>query len=71
MSLEARDAAAYRTVPERRGGMPPGIPFIVGNEAAERFSFYGMKAILVVFMTRHLMDDSGSAAVMGDAEARS
>ena len=71
MSLEARDAATYRTVPERRGGMPPGIPFIVGNEAAERFSFYGMKAILVVFMTRYLMDDSGSAAVMGDAEARS
>ena len=67
MSLEA----PYRTVPERRGGMPPGIPFIVGNEAAERFSFYGMKAILVVFMTRYLMDDSGSAAVMGDAEARS
>ena len=71
MSPEARDAATYRTVPERRGGMPPGIPFIVGNEAAERFSFYGMKAILVVFMTRYLMDDSGSAAVMGDAEARS
>ncbi|MFP8873774.1 MAG: POT family MFS transporter [Myxococcota bacterium] len=51
--------------------MPRGIPYIVGNEAAERFSFYGMKGILVIFMTRYLMDDSGSAAVMGDAEARS
>jgi POT family proton-dependent oligopeptide transporter len=39
--------------------MPPGIAYIVGNEAAERFSFYGMKAILTVFMYKYLwlMDD--------------
>lgn len=30
---------------------PSGIPYIVGNEGAERFSFYGMKAILYVYMT--------------------
>ncbi len=29
---------------------PPGIPFIVGNEAAERFSFYGMRQILYVYL---------------------
>ena len=34
--------------------MPGGIPYIIGNEAAERFSFYGMKAALVVFMTQYL-----------------
>lgn len=34
--------------------MPEGIPYIIGNEAAERFSFYGMKAALVVFMTQYL-----------------
>ncbi len=34
--------------------MPGGIPYIIGNEAAERFSFYGMRAILVVFMTQYL-----------------
>jgi len=34
--------------------MPPGIPYIIGNEAAERFSFYGMKTILAVFMTKYL-----------------
>ena len=49
--------------------MPPGIPYIVGNEAAERFSFYGMRAILVVFMTQYLRDSSGSLATMSDAEA--
>src|SRR5215211_8607764 len=29
---------------------PPGIPYIVGNEAAERFSYYGMRAILWIYM---------------------
>ena len=41
--------------------MPPGIPWIIGNEAAERFSFYGMRTILVVFMAKYLylMDGAG------------
>ena len=40
-------------------GMPKGIPFIIGNEAAERFSYYGMKAILTIFMVKYLqMNDS-------------
>lgn len=30
---------------------PAGIPYIVGNEGAERFSFYGMRAILYVYLT--------------------
>lgn len=34
--------------------MPSGIPYIIGNEAAERFSYYGMKAILMIFMTDYL-----------------
>lgn len=33
---------------------PNQIKFIVGNEAAERFSFYGMRSILVVFMVSQL-----------------
>ncbi|MEN0068359.1 MAG: POT family MFS transporter [Myxococcota bacterium] len=49
---------------------PPGVPFIIGNELAERFSFYGMKAILVVFMTKHLLDATGADANMGDEEAK-
>lgn len=38
-----------------REKFPPQIKYIVGNEACERFSFYGMKSILVVFMTGHLL----------------
>ena len=50
--------------------MPGGIPYIIGNEAAERFSFYGMRAILVVFMTQYLVNDSGVLDVMGEDEAK-
>ena len=61
---------AYASAPQATDKMPGGIPYIIGNEAAERFSFYGMKAILVIFMTKYLMDSSGYADVMSGAEAR-
>jgi POT family proton-dependent oligopeptide transporter len=63
-------ATAYRTAPDQTDRMPAGIPYIVGNEAAERFSFYGMKAILAVFMTEHLLDRSGNLAVMSPEDAK-
>ncbi len=34
---------------------PPQVKYIVGNEACERFSFYGMGSILVVYMTGFLL----------------
>lgn len=38
---------SYRTSPDQAAtGWPPGVPYIVGNEVCERFSFYGMRAIL-------------------------
>ena len=61
----------YLTAPVSRSDMPGGIPYIVGNEAAERFSFYGMRAILVVFMTQYLVDSSGVLDVMSESEAKS
>ena len=39
----------YLTSPPNLTGMPPGVPYIIGNEAAERFSYYGMKSVLTVF----------------------
>jgi len=60
----------YRTVPDQQlTTMPPGVPNIIGNEAAERFSFYGMRTILAVFMTTYLMNAAGQRAVMGEDEA--
>ena len=34
--------------------LPPQTKYIIGNEACERFCFYGMKAILMLYMTRQL-----------------
>jgi POT family proton-dependent oligopeptide transporter len=61
---------AYRRAPLPSPRLPAGIPFIVANEAAERFSFYGMRAILVVFMTRYLLGADGALAPMQEAEAK-
>ena len=59
----------YRTSPISTDRLPPGIPFIIGNEAAERFSFHGMKTILAVFMTKYLVDSAGNPDLMGEGEA--
>jgi POT family proton-dependent oligopeptide transporter len=60
----------YRTEPLSISGTPPGIPYIIGNEAAERFSYYGMRAILVVFMSQYLMDSEGRLAPLSEQEAQ-
>lgn len=62
-------ATPYLTAPLKTDRMPPGIPYIVGNEAAERFNFYGMRAVLFVFMTKYLLDESGQPAPMSENEA--
>lgn len=36
---------------EKDDRFPPGIPYIVGNEGAERFSYYGMRQILYIYLT--------------------
>src|SRR3954447_3088925 len=59
----------YLTAPIQTTKMPPGVPYIVGNEAAERFSYYGMRSILFVFMTQYLVNASGQPDHMSNAEA--
>src|SRR5579862_3773306 len=59
----------YFTAPIKTKGMPPGIPFIVGNEAAERFCYYGLQGILVVYMTQYLRNRAGALATMGGNDA--
>lgn len=45
---------SYRNQPSDTEKMPSGIPYIISNEAAERFSFYGMKAALAIFLANYL-----------------
>jgi POT family proton-dependent oligopeptide transporter len=58
------------TAPLPTKKMPSSIPYILTNEATERFAFYGMSAILVVFMTNYLMSRTGALAVMSGDSAK-
>jgi POT family proton-dependent oligopeptide transporter len=61
--------AAYRTAPDpRETGWPKGIPYIIGNEGCERFSYYGMKAILFVYIA-HLLQQSGVTGQLAEKQA--
>ena len=49
---------------------PAGIPFIVGNEGAERFSYYGMRAIPYTYLAAlyvQFVAESQLAAGQADA----
>jgi POT family proton-dependent oligopeptide transporter len=50
--------------------MPPGVPYILTNEAAERFAFYGATSILTIFMTNYLLGRHGQLSVMGNEPAK-
>ncbi|HEX5317292.1 MAG TPA: MFS transporter, partial [Candidatus Kapabacteria bacterium] len=60
----------YATSPPNIEGMPPGVPYIIGNEGAERFSFYGMRTILIGFMTQFMLNHSGVLQGMPENEAQ-
>src|SRR6187455_447377 len=48
--------------------IPRQIPFIIGNEGCERFSFYGMRNILTVFLVSSLLADLPEADRAGAAK---
>lgn len=50
---------------------PDAVPYIIGNEAAERFSFYGMRSILSIFLVTQFFNPTGNAALQSVAEAKS
>ena len=50
------------TTATRSDKMPAGIPYIISNEFAERFCFYGINAILVQYMIQFLHFGDAKAA---------
>lgn len=54
--------ATPATTVERDDTMPAGIPFIISNEFAERFCFYGINSILTVYMVSQLHFTDAKAA---------
>ncbi|MDB5157735.1 MAG: family transporter [Mucilaginibacter sp.] len=49
---------------------PRSIPYIIGNEAAERFSFYGMRSILATFLVAQFFNPTLNPALQTVAEAK-
>lgn len=60
----------YLTAPIPSEKTPAGIPYILTNEAAERFSFYGSRCILVFFMTHLLKSASGQLDPMSAEQSK-
>lgn len=54
----AQEAPVVETARTSGGGdlrWPPQVKYIIGNEACERFSFYGMRNILTAFLVDYLL----------------
>lgn len=58
-------------MPEQKAKLPAGIPYIMGNEIAERFSFYGMSAILTTFLVKQFFNPSNDPSLSTVANAQS
>jgi proton-dependent oligopeptide transporter, POT family len=52
-------------------GHPRGLAFLFTTEMWERFSYYGMRALLVLYMTKHLLAPEQAGNVLGLAGVRS
>ena len=51
-------------------GHPKGLTFLFATEMWERFSFYGMRSLLVLYMTKYLLLPERSGTVFGLAGTR-
>lgn len=49
---------------------PSSIKYIIGNEAAERFSYYGLRAILTVYLATHFFNPTNDPLLLQGAEAK-
>lgn len=54
----------------KKGKMPKSVPYIIGNEAAERFSFYGIRSIMSTFLVAQFFNPAANPALQNMAEAR-
>src|SRR4029453_8996435 len=67
-TADPKDAAAGAT---DLFGHPKGLTFLFATEMWERFSYYGMRALLVLYMVKHLPQPERAATVIGYAGLKS
>jgi POT family proton-dependent oligopeptide transporter len=53
--IDPAAASAVPSLPDPNAPIPKQIRYIIGNEGCERFSFYGMRNILTVFLVTSLL----------------
>lgn len=58
----SRDLISQKLKDKELLGHPAGLFVLFFTEMWERFSFYGMRALLVLYMTQYLLADPGKAA---------
>src|ERR1700720_4221281 len=46
-------------------GHPPALPFLFATEMWERFSYYGMRALLVLYMVKYAFQPDMAGTVIG------
>jgi hypothetical protein len=51
-------------------GHPPALPYLFATEMWERFSFYGMRALLVLYMVKYAFQPDMAETVIGLAPLR-
>ncbi|MGZ3762843.1 MAG: POT-type proton-dependent oligopeptide transporter [Mucilaginibacter sp.] len=63
------DSSLTLDVAPKKSRFPKAVPYIIGNEAAERFSFYGMRSVLTLFLVNQFFNPTGNAALNEQANA--
>ena len=64
------DASLTPLTAKAKPRFPRSVPYIIGNEAAERFSFYGMRSILTLFLINQFFNPTHNPALNTVAEAK-
>jgi POT family proton-dependent oligopeptide transporter len=65
MALTNTDRTASYAVPGDLLGHPRGLAFLFATEMWERFSYYGMRALLVLYMVKYLLLPGHAESVLG------
>jgi POT family proton-dependent oligopeptide transporter len=63
-------SAAVAASDQELFGHPRGLTFLFATEMWERFSYYGMRALLVLYMVKYLFDPTRVETVIGFAAIR-
>ncbi len=66
----ANDNVIAGELAHKKSRFPKSVPYIIGNEAAERFSFYGMRSILTLFLVNQFFNPNHIAALDDVANAK-